>query len=259
MRVPGTMMAVVFASGLTGPGVMAQEFRVISGSGAASALDALIPEFERANGARVKVDYTSGGAVRDRVLKGEVFDFGLIPTEALTPLADAKKLNMASRLNFADARLALAVKKGAPKPNATTLELLQATLASAKSIAWPDPKSGASVGLLFGKMIDQWTPSWGLAEEVAQKAMLTPTVTGVIDALKTGKAELGVLLTTQIAADPGVELASLLPAELQLSNLYVAFVMADSTQPELAAKFRAHLATPAAADVVRSKGFDPKR
>ena len=259
MRIPGSMLAAVLAPVIAGSSLEAQELRVIAGSGVSAALDALIPEFERAASAKVRVDYTSGGAVRDRVLKGEIFDAGLIPTEALPPLADAKKLVMASRLNFADARLAFAVKKGAPKPDATTLELLQATLTNAKSIAWPDPKSGASVGLLFGKMIDLWTPSWGLSEDVAKKAQLTPTVTAVIDALKSGKAELGVLLTTQIAADPGVELASLLPAELQLSNLYVAFVMADAKQPDLAAKFLAHLATPAAADVVRAKGFDPKR
>ena len=67
---------------------------------------------------------------------------------------------------------------------AATLELFQALLTDARSIAWPDPKSGASVGLLFGKMIEMWTPSWGLSEDVAKKAVLTPTVTAVADALR---------------------------------------------------------------------------
>ncbi len=259
MRIPGPLIAAVFAPVLASSGLAAQEMRVIAGSGVAAALDELIPDFERATGAKVTVDYTSGGSLRDRVLKGEAFDAGLVPTEALKPLADAGKLVMDTRLNFADARLAFAVKKGGKKVNATTLELFQAALTDARSIAWPDPKSGASVGLLFGKTVDMWAPSWGLSESLAEKTKLTPTVTAVAAALKSGEAELGVLLTTQIAADPDIELASLLPAELQLSNLYVAFVMAGSKQPDLAKKFIAHLSTPAAADVVRSKGFDPKR
>jgi molybdate transport system substrate-binding protein len=249
----------VIASTLAATAVSAQELRVISGSGASAPADALIPGFEKAAGVRVKMEYMSGGSVRDRVMRGEIFDAGLIPTEALKPLLDANKLVVASKSNFADARLAFAVKKGAPKPNATSIELLQATLTNAKSFAYPDPKSGASIGIMFGKMIDQWAPSWGMAEDFEKKTLLTKSVTDVVAALKSGEAELGVLLTTQIAADPGIELASLLPEELRLSNLYVGYVMADAKQPELAAKFIAYLSTPAAAEVVRSKGFDPRR
>ena len=249
------VLAVVTSSSLAA----AQELRVIAGGGASAPANALIPGFESANGVKVKVDYASGGAVRDRVLKGEAFDAGLIPTEALQPLLDAKKLVVASRSNFADARLALAVKKGAAKPQASTLELFQAALTNAKSIAYPDPKSGASIGIMFAKTVEMWAPSWGISEDLAKKTRLTKNVADVATALKSGEAELGVLLTTQIAADPDIELASLLPAELRLSNLYVGFVMADARQPELAAKFIAWLSTPAAAEVVRAKGFDPKR
>ena len=236
----------------------AQELRVIAGGGSAPAADALIPGFEKATGAKVKIDYTSGGDLRDRVLKGEVFDVGLVPTEALGPLTQAKKLVVASKMNFADARLAFAVKKGAPKSPAATLELFQAALTNAKALAYPDPRSGASVGILFAKAIEQWAPSWGIAEDLAKKTILTPVLSDVAVLLKSGKADLGVLLTTQIAADPGLEMSSLLPAELRLSNLYVAYVMSDSKQADLAAKFVAYLTTPASAEVVRAKGFEQK-
>ncbi len=237
----------------------AAELKVIAGGGAAPAANALIPGFEKASGAKVKIEYTSGGGLRDRVLAGEAFDAGLIPQEALAPLLDGKKLVVASKADFAEARLAFAVRKGAAKPNATSLELLQAALTQTRAIAYPDPKSGASVGIMFGKMIAQWSPSWGMAEEIEKKTLLVKGIPEVAAALKSGEADIGVLLTTQILEDPGLELASLLPEELRLTNLYVGFVMADSKQLDLAAGFIAYLTSPAALEVVLSKGFARKR
>lgn len=255
----GLVMSVpVLGAQVLSASASAQELRVIAGGGSAPAADALIPGFEKATGAKVKIEYTSGGGLRDRVLKGEVFDVGLVPTEALGPLTEAKKLVVASKVSFADARLAFVVKKGAAKAPAATLELFQAALTNAKTLAYPDPKSGASVGILFAKAIEQWAPSWGIAEDLAKKTRLTPALSDVAVLLKSGEADLGVLLTTQIAADPELEMSSLLPAELRLSNLYVAYVMSDSKQADLAAKFVAWLTTPAAAEIVRSKGFEQK-
>lgn len=252
-------VVVVLASLFAAAPLGAQELRVIAGSGAAAPAGVLIPGFESAAGTKVKIEYASGGVVRDRVLKGEVFDAGLIPNEVLKPILDAGKVVVASKSDFAEARLAFAVKKGAEKPRASTLELFQAALTDAKSVAYPDPKSGASISLMFAKAVEMWAPSWGIAEDLAKKTVLTASVADVGAALKSGKAQLGVLLTTQIAADPELELASLLPAELRLTNLYVGYVMTGSRQQELAAKFIAYLSTPAAAEVVRSKGFEIKR
>lgn len=238
---------------------MAQELAVIAGGGVAAAANALIPGFEKDTGAKVKMTYTSGGAMAERVIKGEQYDAGLVPSEALKPLQDQKKLDEATRAHFAEARFAFAVKKGAPPVRAATLELFQALLTDARSIAWPDPKNGASVGIMFQKAIDLWTPSWGIGEDLAKKTILAKELRDIAGLLKSGKAQYGVLLTTQIAADPELEIASLMPAELQLTNAYIGYVMADARQPDLARKFIAHMTTPAAADVVRAMGFEQKK
>ena len=135
-------------------------------------------------GAKVKIAYTSGGGVRERVLKGEQFDVGLVPTEALKPLQEARKLDEATRAHFVEARFAFAVKKGGPKPRAATLELFQAFLTEAKSIAWSDPKGGASVGIMFQKALDMWTPSWGIGEDLAKKAVIVPGIAETAEAVR---------------------------------------------------------------------------
>ena len=260
MRFSGFVFAAVVAQALAAPGLAAQELRVLAGgAGLDGPLDLLVAGFEKTTGAKVAMKYTSGGTVGAELAKAEGIDVGVLPTEYVAKLVAAKKLVESSRLDFADARMAFAVKKGAPKPNAATLELFQATLTDARSIVYPDPKSGSSLSLLFSRTVETWAPSWGIAEALRAKTKLASTVAGVNAALKSGEAQLGVLLTTQIAADPDIELASLMPAELRLSNLYVAYVMADAKQPELAAKFLAFLATPAAAEIVRAKGFEAKR
>jgi molybdate transport system substrate-binding protein len=253
------MIAATLAACTIWSGAMAQELTVIGGGGAAPAADALIPGFEKETGAKVKIAYTSGGALAGRVLKGEQYDVGLIPTESLKQLVDGKKVDESTRAHFAEAKFAFAVKKGAPPVRAATLELFQQLLTDAKSVAWPDPKNGASVGIMFQKAIDMWTPSWGIGEDLAKKTILTKELSDIAGLLKSGKAQYGVLLTTQIAADPELEVASLMPAELQLVNVYVAYVMAGAKQPELAKKFVAYLTTPAAAEVVRAKGFEQKK
>ena len=132
MMTKATLIASVFAAVVAAGGAVAQELNVIAGGGSAPAANALIPGFEKDSGAKVKIAYTSGGGVRERVLKGEQFDVGLVPTEALKPLQEARKLDEATRAHFVEARFAFAVKKGGPKPRAATLELFQAFLTEAK-------------------------------------------------------------------------------------------------------------------------------
>lgn len=260
MRVSGFIVVAGLAQALVGSGLAAQELRVLAGgAGLAAPLDRIVAAFGTSTGAKVVVKHTSGGTVGEELGKAADVDVGVLPTEYVARLVAAKKLVESSRLDLANARVAFAVKKGALKPNASTLELFQATLTEARSIVYPDPKGGSSLSLMFSKTVETWAPSWGIVDELRAKTKLASTVAGVNAALKSGEAQLGVLLTTQIAGDPDIELASLMPAELRLSNLYVAYVMVDSKQPELAAKFLAFLATPAAKEIVRAAGFEAPR
>src|SRR5262249_40311113 len=72
-------ISAAIASGLAfsitaGTIASAAEIRLLSASALHPAIDALIPDFEKSSGHKVKVDYGTAGAVADRVQKGEAAD-----------------------------------------------------------------------------------------------------------------------------------------------------------------------------------------
>jgi molybdate transport system substrate-binding protein len=60
-----------------------------------------------------------------------------------------------------------------------------------------------------------------------------------------------------LAAGRGIELAGLLPAELQSTSILAAGVFKSSTQADAGQTLIAFLATPQAARAFKAAGFDP--
>ena len=154
------------------------------------------------------------------------------------------------RADVAIVMVGVAIKKGALKPDISTVEAFKRTLLNVKSIS--HSTEGAS-GVYFQGLIQRL----GIAAELKPK--LRPVEGGplVVGPVAKGEVEIAVITIPFIYLDPGAELAGPLPKELQHPVIYTASMGTATKQPDAAKAFIKHLTTPAAAAVIKSKGLQP--
>jgi molybdate transport system substrate-binding protein len=76
----------------------------------------IIPDFERKTGHKVIATFGSGGGTRQRVVDGEAFDVPIVQPPFPAVLASGHVV-ASSETPFATVAVAVAVRKGEPKPD----------------------------------------------------------------------------------------------------------------------------------------------
>src|SRR5690349_1018302 len=105
-------------------------------------INMLVARFEAKTGIHVKVTYGSGVSTRKMVASGQALDVSLL----FAPFADAIKTGNIvpeSATVIARLRMAVGVKKGAPRPDISTVDAARRTLLNATSIVGVDPEAGS--------------------------------------------------------------------------------------------------------------------
>ncbi len=113
----------------------AAEIRVISSNALKTTLEQLAPAFEKAT--EHKLAFTWGAAVplKAEIEKGATFDLAVLTTAAIDDLIGQGKLVAATRAALANSGAGVAVRKGALKPDITTVDAFKNALLNAKSVA----------------------------------------------------------------------------------------------------------------------------
>src|SRR5260370_14313018 len=127
------------------------EITLLSPDPIKATIDKLVEGFETKTGAKVKVTYGTGVSTRATVANGQALDVSLL----FAPFPEALKTGNivpASATVIARLRLALAVQKGAPKPDISTPEAVRRTLLNAKSILSVDPAQGSVGGIALATL-----------------------------------------------------------------------------------------------------------
>jgi len=104
-------------------------------------------------------------------------------------------------------------------------------------------------------LIEDVFPRLGIAGRVNVKA--TPRGTGAAAMVATGEADLGLLPVSEIVHARGVDLAGLIPEEIQLHQIFAAAAVAGSTQLAAARQLIAFLASERASAAIRNGGMEP--
>ena len=102
-------------------------------------IEKLIKEFEAKTNSKVKASWGSGLGTKQQVAKGEQYDVSVM----FSPFAEALASgNVAKDSGATLMRLvmAIAVKKGAPKPDISTPDAVKKMLLSAKSVTTGSPR-----------------------------------------------------------------------------------------------------------------------
>ncbi len=243
------LAALLAASGTA----RAAELTVFSGGSMAAPVRAAGEDFTKATGVQLHVVSGTTGFITAKVNAGEAVDVLIISREGLAALRAAGKTAAGVPVPVGKAILGVAVKAGAPRPDISTAEAFKATILKAKSIADPDPKTGAASTLYLQTVFARL----GIAEAAEAKSHAYLDGAHVAEAVGTGQAELALTFLSELTPDKRVDVVGPLPAALQQAMPYEAQAAAGAKEPELAARFIAFVTSEGEQKRFRDAGVAP--
>jgi molybdate transport system substrate-binding protein len=228
-------------------GDAAMEVTLIGPGGIRGSIKQLAPAFEAKTGYKIKGTYGASGLMKKKVMDGEPFDVPIL----LMPIADAiasGSVVESSVRPLASLPVALAVKKGAPKPDISTPEALKKTLLAAKAISYPHGTPGA----VSGVSVDDTLNRLGITDQILPKVK---TGGGMALVVK-GDVDFALAYQSEIN-DPGVDIVGPLPAAVSPPTPMVGVISSHAKNPAAAKALLDYLASAAAKAVYKSMGMEP--
>jgi molybdate transport system substrate-binding protein len=226
-------------------GAASAELKIFASRAIWTVLQEVGPTFERESGHTLKVTTGLSMAFGKRIEAGEPFDLLFAPPASLDAHIKGGKLDPATRTLLVSSDVGVGVRRGAPKPDISTVEAFRQALRDAKSITYL-PVPGVP------QMLDRI----GMAAAIRSKAVVPDDDIGS-ELVAKGEVELVVVVMTQILTTPGVELVGPLPAELRLATSFGGAVSASSKAPDAGRDLIRFLKSAEVVKVIRAQGMDP--
>ena len=215
-----------------------------------SALKELAADFTKQTGVNVIVTEVGMNVALNR-MKTEVpaADVVALPSDLMNTLALDGGIVTATYTPLGRDELGLAVKKGAPKPDISTVEKLAAVLKSAQAVEVNDPKAGTMQGVIIDGILKR--PEFAGVHVV-------PVAKGEgAGALARGEGDMAIQLVPEILNKPPIDLVAPLPAELGGHMDAMLAVSSRSTDQKNALAFIKFLTTSQAKATWTAKGMKP--
>jgi molybdate transport system substrate-binding protein len=226
MSLTSKIVAIVLAFILVGPGAIASdEIKVMTSGAFTAAYREIIPQFERATGQKVNTSFgASMGNAPDsiprRLQRGELVDVVILARPALNELMKQGKIIPGTDVDLVRSRIGMAVRRGAVKPDISSVQALRRTLLNAKSIAYSDSASGIYISNeLFQRL--------GIAEQMKTKSRRIESVP-VGSIVARGDAEIGFQQISELLPVPGIDYIGPLPREVQKITVFSAGIAEGS-------------------------------
>jgi molybdate transport system substrate-binding protein len=235
----------------------AADLKVLASGALKGVLTELLPAYEKSSGDKVTVFYGPGGALTKRLAGGDTADVMIVGSVETESLIAQGKIVPGSGVPLAGIAIGVAIKKGAPRPDISTVDAFKRTLLAAKAIGYRDPATGSTSGTHTARIIEKL----GLTHELQSRTRLDnsdgehPEL--VFQPLVTGETELQFGQITEIVMASGIEVLGPLPAELQKVTLLTGSVPTTAKAANAARAFIAFLASPVATERLKAHGFQP--
>lgn len=231
----------------------AAQIKMLAGSAIETAMAVLIPQFEQQSGHKVAFDFNGAiGAMTARVRNGEAADVAIVSRQQIEALEKDGKVISGSRADIAKVGVGLFVRKGAPKPDISSVDAFKRAMLEAKSIGWNDPAAGAPVSIYMIGVLERL----GIADVMKPKTVAFKQRSERFEAVARGDVEIGFNQISEIIAAPGVDLVGPLPAPIQNFTLFTGGIVATSKEQEAAKALIRFISSPAAQVTWKTKGFD---
>jgi molybdate transport system substrate-binding protein len=229
----------------------AAEIKFLCAAALVPAIPGLVVEFEKTSGHTVTVTYATVGALTDRLQKGEAADVAIVSGPQIDELQKSGKVVAGSRVDITKVGVGVFARKGAAKPDISSVGALKRSLLAAKAIAYPDPAGGGAAIVYLVSLFDRL----GIAAEMKPKTKLLRGPS-LYASVASGEVEIGFQMISEILAEPSVEFIGPLPPAIQNITQYAAGIIASSTQADAGKALVGFLSSPASVAVMKAKGFE---
>ncbi len=227
----------------------AAEITVLSSTAVKTVFLELTPQFEKATGNKLNITFNASNLLKTDVDAGKSFDVIILTPGLINVLIKEGKVADGSAANIARAGIGVAVKKGALKPDISSVEAFKRALMNAKSIAYT---TAGQSGLHFAKVIEKL----GIADQVKAKGKTRPGGAAGEFIVK-GEADMAVQLITELMAVPGIEVVGPFPPEIQDYIVLTAGISANAKDKAAAQALIKFLTASSAVPVIKAKGMEP--
>ena len=233
---------------------MPNEIKVLATTAMKTSLDELTPEFERATGNTLSFSFGPSARIAKMVADGEAHDVAIVTDHGHEDLTKQGRLVPGIRADIAKSAMALAVQKGAARPDISSAAKFKETLLAAKSLGMSNPVGGGQSGANMVKIFDKL----GITEAMKTKAVYGPGgPAGLIgNFLVRKEVEIGIQQLPELMAVPGIDIIGPLPPDVQIMTVFSAGLSANAKNVEGANALIHFLTTPKAVAVIRAKGMD---
>ena len=239
------------------------------------ALDKIIANFQAKTGYRVRVTYGGARTTTQRVAHGEPLDVSLVVAPVTGALTSGTVV-LSSMTLVASYQTAVAVPKGAPKPDISTAAAVKKALLAAKSIGYEDPEFATA-----GQGPAEAIKNLGIADRIAAKSKVCannttyspnsvcfdPAGTGGASSVRTtqkglfsGNIDIGMLYLSDILPDRDkITIVGVLPRQIYTPTGIVGFISTHASDPTAARALLQYLVSPDAQAIFKEAGFEPHK
>jgi molybdate transport system substrate-binding protein len=236
----------------SGDRIAAAELKFLHTTAIKPAVDELLAPFQAKTGDKVVTSYGPAGAIVQRVRAGEEFDLVIATSYQIADLEKENIVGAGTKQDLAKVGIGVYVKRGASKPDVSSVERFKQTLLNAKSVAYIDPSSGGASGIYISSLLQRL----GLAQELRARTISPKMVADVFNSVASGDVEIGMGQLSEIVIDPRIELVGMLPPDIQNTTLFAIGVSSKSKEPNAAKALAAFMADSGSDQAFKKFGFE---
>ncbi|HSE87382.1 MAG TPA: substrate-binding domain-containing protein [Candidatus Binatia bacterium] len=233
---------------------MADEIRVMTSGAFTAAYLELIPRLELLTKKKLVTAATSIGtgenSIPNRLRRGEPVDVVIVADAVLFGFINDGLIMAESYTPLARSAIGMAVRKGSPKPDISTVDALKRTLLQAKSIAYSASVSG---DYLSTELLQRL----GIVDQVLSKCRRIEGGERVGAVIARGEAEIGFQQISELLPVPGIDHVTSLPPEVQKVSVFSAGVAVSTRDSDAARALVRFLTSPEAARAITKSGLEP--
>jgi molybdate transport system substrate-binding protein len=233
----------------------AADLEVLCTIGVRTPMQEIAPRFEQASGHHLRFVYDSADPALKRIRAEEHADVAVLREETMAGLVERGTVDAANVVELGRAPVAMAVRKGTPKPDISTPAALKRAMLDAKSIVYADPVRGGGSAVAMERIVREL----GIAEAIRSKTMYPQTRGMDWNFVLDGRAELGFHQLSEIPRNPQLVIVGPLPKELQRPLVFQAAPVTGSKNAAAAKEFVIFATGPIGTEIMKSKGMDVRR
>ena len=209
----------------------------------------LARDYEARAGTHVEIRSMGGVEAAKLARAGEAADIVVLASKVMDALEAEGHIVKGSIKGFARSEIAVAVPVGMGRPNVESAEAVRQAMIGARRLCYSTGPSGDHLKALCER--------WGLSDTVLARALVAPPGVPVASLVAGGEADLGFQQLSELIGQPGVDIAGLLPPEIQAVTVFSAGVSSKSADPAAAGAFVAFMASAETGDTKRRYGMEP--